>query len=118
MKVDLSKVKECIENWDTIICSISTAKRNGKVINRITRVKNENYEKCIKSFCDHHKEKLTNYRMGELILRYIENEKQGEHPYIKVVEYIPDSLYFGEFKQFAPTLVEDTWVYDLVEVNL
>ncbi|MGL6185511.1 MAG: hypothetical protein ACRC1T_09055 [Clostridium chrysemydis] len=116
-KVDTSKVAECIKNWDTIICSVSTAKRNGKVTNRLTRVKKDGYGKCIESFCAHHNEKLTNYIVGTVELDYIPNN-ENEPNILILVERINELNITGEFKQFVPTLVEDTWVYDLVKVNL
>lgn len=113
--VNISKVEECISKWETIVCSISSSKRNGKVTNRTTRVKKEGYEKCIRSFCDFHKEKLTNYTLGKLVIRYVENDKQGEYPYIMVLEHIPNTLIFGEYKKFEPKHVDGSIMYELID---
>ena len=108
-------IKKHISEWDTILCSISSSKRNGKVTNRKTWVRRENPEKCIKSFLDKHGEKLTNYELGKVNMEglYL---KEDEPNTIRLTEYLTDGT-IGVVKFFTPTKVEEVWVYDLAQEN-
>ena len=66
LRIKADVIQQAIDNWDTLICSVSSAKRNGKVTQRITWVRRENPEKCINSFVEKHGEKLTNYVLGKV----------------------------------------------------
>lgn len=111
LKIKADVIQQTIDSWDTIICSVSSAKRNGKITNRITWVRRDNPEKCIKSFVEKYSEKLTNYILGKVELYPICMD--GFTPnHIQLVEHVDKTI--GEVKYFKPSLDEDGyWVYEL-----
>lgn len=116
-KINADAIQECIDKWEVILCSISSAKRNGKVTNRKTWVRRDNPEKCINSFLEKHKEKLTNFELGFVDMKGFK-AKENEPNMVTLTEMVSDGT-MGEVKFFVPELIDDVWVYKLFrEENL
>ncbi|MGL5964817.1 MAG: hypothetical protein ACRCZ2_10545 [Fusobacteriaceae bacterium] len=106
MELNFEQIHKCVAEWDTIICSVSSAKRNGIVTNRITWVRRDEAEKCVESFLDNlqakskdgRREKLTNYVLGKVDIRGVV-VKEDEPNMIRLMEYLPSGQ-IGDVKEF------------------
>ena len=115
--INADEIQECIDNWEVILCSISSAKRNGKVTNRKTWVRRDNPEKCIDSFLAKYNEKLTNFELGFVDMKGFK-VKENEPNMVSLTEMLSDGT-MGEVKFFVPELIDGVWVYKLFrEENL
>lgn len=109
--IDTSAVAEYIKGIETLVCSVSTAKRNGKITNTLTRVKKDGYGKCLESFCNSINEKLKNHIIGTVELDYVFDGDADKPNTLMLVETIREIRYIGEITYFVPELIDGTWVY-------
>ncbi|MGL5050802.1 MAG: hypothetical protein ACRC6E_09305 [Fusobacteriaceae bacterium] len=113
MEINTNEIEATLKGWETILCSISSAKKNGKVTNRKTWVNREKHEKCIKSFLESFGEKLTNFELGKVDIYWLEL-KEEEPNTVRLTEYLSDGT-VGVVKFFSPVNEEGVWVYKLSE---
>lgn len=103
-----SAVLEAINNWETVICGVSTAKRNGKVTYKEIRVRLSNVEEDIKSYCDSINQKLTNSIVGDVKMLSRENKTKFNDIYL--VEYLSTGA-TGNSKFFEPIEEDGKVIY-------
>lgn len=116
MEYNFDEIKKTVDEWDTIICSLSTSKKNGKIINRIIWVKRDSPEKCINSFLDKlqesnpnkKREKVTNYILGKVDLRGIPL-RECRANMIRLMEYLPT----GQIGEVVEFLCDENNIYKI-----
>ena len=112
LKVDTSAVEKICAEWDTIIASVSSAKRNGVVTNRVVFIKRDDAENDIRNVIKG--EKVTNMEFGTVTLHPLDIKVEDEPASLQLIESLSNGI-IGRVKLFHPKKVEDVFVYELVE---